>query len=224
MRLVGTSPVLAMHTRWAERGLQERSNLLSRLFCDGCHIKHLTRVGVPAKKCYYPEIWTKMKEHNEGPPKSAKRYDMMVAISTNIWFLCFGSTNIWFYVWDGRTDKGAAVCLHSAQVTRRDGTLVTVLCWVRNVWACGTKMNRKTSPCTFGTRKCVSSGYMRDKLEYARPQRSRCWFGQHLVTFFVLYGLATKEGSIGHSSSLRSVCSFKPGYRQYCVGFEHLPC
>ena len=24
--------------------------------CDGCHIKHLTRVGVPAKKYYYPEI------------------------------------------------------------------------------------------------------------------------------------------------------------------------
>ena len=35
----------------------------------------------------------------QGPTKIAKRYDMMVAISTNIWF----------YVWDSRTDKGAAV-------------------------------------------------------------------------------------------------------------------
>ena len=30
--------------------------------------------------------------------------------------------------------QGAAVCLHSAQVTRRDGTWVTVLCGVRKVF------------------------------------------------------------------------------------------
>ena len=54
----------------------------------------------------------------------AKRYDVMVAISTNIRL----------YVWDSPTEKGAAVCLHSAKVTRRDATWVTALCGIRKVF------------------------------------------------------------------------------------------
>ena len=43
--------------------------------------------------------------------------------------------------------KGAAVCLHSAQVTRRDGTWVTVLYGVRKVFVnCGTKNKTKDIP------------------------------------------------------------------------------
>ena len=75
-------------------------------FCDGCHIKHSIREAVPAKKHYYPEMWTKIKEYKRGQRKLiAKRYDivyMMVAISTNIWL----------HVWDSRADKGAAIRTH----------------------------------------------------------------------------------------------------------------
>ena len=43
--------------------------------------------------------------------------------------------------------KGAAVCLHSAQVTRRDGTWVTVLCGVRKVFVSVWHENEtKTTP------------------------------------------------------------------------------
>ena len=64
------------------------------------------------------------KGSQEGPTKIAKRYRMRVAISTNISFsVCIV-----------RQTKGAAVCLHSAKVTRRDGTWVTVLSGVRKVF------------------------------------------------------------------------------------------
>ena len=38
-------------------------------FCDGCHIKHSIREAVPAKKYYYLEMWTKIKEHKRGQRK-----------------------------------------------------------------------------------------------------------------------------------------------------------
>ena len=37
--------------------------------CDGCHITHSTREAVPAKKYYYLELWTKIKEHNRSQRK-----------------------------------------------------------------------------------------------------------------------------------------------------------
>ena len=35
-------------------------------FCDGCHLKHSVREAVPAKKYYYLEMRTKIKEHKRG--------------------------------------------------------------------------------------------------------------------------------------------------------------
>ena len=45
-----------------------------------------------------------------------------------------------------------------------------------------TKTKTTTPPCTSGTKWCVSNGNMWHS-KYARPQRSRFKFGQHLVTF-----------------------------------------
>ena len=61
---------------------------------------------------------------------------------------------------DGQA-KGAAVCLHSAQVTRRDGTWVTVLL-VSAESVCervAQKVKKKTPFAPLERTKCVSSGY-----------------------------------------------------------------
>ena len=52
-------------------------------FCDGCHIKHTIREAFPAKKYYYPENVNQNKGTQGGTTKIAKRYDTMVASSTN---------------------------------------------------------------------------------------------------------------------------------------------
>ena len=73
-------------------------------------------------------IKPKKKEQKEGPTKIAKRYDMMVVMAT-------GDQHLFDFILGivGQT-KGVAACLHSAQVTRREGTWVVVLfeygkCW-----------------------------------------------------------------------------------------------
>ena len=76
-------------------------------FCDGCHIKHTIREAFPAKKYYYPENVNQNKGTQGGTTKIAKRYDTMVA----------SSTNNWFYVWDivgqrGRSTYTRIVTLH----------------------------------------------------------------------------------------------------------------
>ena len=40
--------------------------------CDGCHIKRGIREAVTEKKYYYPEMWTKIKEHERGQRKYQK--------------------------------------------------------------------------------------------------------------------------------------------------------
>ena len=95
----------------------------------------------------------------------------------------------------------------SVRVLRRDWaqrrriscrTWVTKLCGILEVWKrvaqnenrktkTKTETKTKTPPCTPGTKWCVSNGNMRHS-KYARPQRSRFKFGQHLVTFsFYIY-------------------------------------
>ena len=84
-------------------------------------------------------ITQKIKEHKEGPTKNCKtlRYDG-----------CHGDQHLFDFILRivGQT-KGVAVCLHSAQVTRREGTWVVVLFEYRKCWwtAVARNMRQKSS-------------------------------------------------------------------------------
>ena len=85
--IVGASRVWTMHTRWAERGRQETSNLLSRLRLWRLPYKTSYQVGVLAKQ-YYTEIWTK---------KRGTQYRGLRKLqNATIWWLSWRRTFIWF--------------------------------------------------------------------------------------------------------------------------------
>ena len=94
------------------------------------------------------------------------------------------STKVWFYVWDSRTDKGAAICPHSAQLDEMEPGSRYFVEYRNCLWGCGKNIiHQKTPPCTSGTKKSVSSGCVRDKLEYARPQLSGVNFARIWLCF-----------------------------------------
>ena len=88
--------------------------------CDGCHIKHLARVGFCCEEILLNGNINQNKGTQEGPTKIAKRYVRYDG--------CHGDQHLFDFILGivGQT-KGVAGCLHSAHVTRRDGTWVTVL-------------------------------------------------------------------------------------------------
>ena len=53
-------------------------------FCDGCHIQHIVREAFPCKETLLSGNVSQNEGTQQGPTKIAKRYDMRVAVSTNI--------------------------------------------------------------------------------------------------------------------------------------------
>ena len=137
----------------------------------------------------------------EGPTKIAKRYDMMVAISTNIWF----------YAWDSGQTKGAAVCLHSAQVTRRDGTWVTVLL-LSTESVCervAQKINQKHPPARLERKKCISSGYMRDKARLRKTVEVTFLTWPAFCYFFILFYMVWQPRGGSNILRINQVSSYE---------------
>ena len=82
-------------------------------FCDGCHIRHSIREAFPAKKCYLPEMSTKIKEHNRlWVNENCKTLPVPVMVK-----MVSSSTNIEFCIWDSRT-KGPQYVYSYSHVTR----------------------------------------------------------------------------------------------------------
>ena len=187
-----------MHTRWAERGLRERSNLLSRLRLWRLPYKtSYPRRGF-CKEMLLSGKMNQNKETQRGATERCRtlRYDG-----------CHVDQHLFVHLFDfilgivGHT-RGVAVCLHFAQVTRRKGTWVAIVLFEygKCLWTVARKIRQKTSPGTSGTKKMhTGNEWLHERQARIRKTvavKFLIWpaFSCFLL-LFILYGLPSKGSS-----------------------------
>ena len=168
MRFVRASRVFAINARGAERGLQERSNLLVAAAFAAAAIQSTVSVRGSCKEMLLSGNVNQTKGAQEGPTKIAKRYDM-------IWWFPFRPiVNFMFAMVGrqrGRSTHTRIVTLHVCIVLiyRSVEKLDKIVCWI---WIASILLHHKLDVWAADSRVFVLFLFVWQGLTYREPALS----------------------------------------------------